>query len=143
MVNLQSWRVKSRDSRGLHARISLQLFMVNFWTSAALYIDSLWAHLYVDAMSKEVWAKLSKPERKIIWKHHHAEESGRITMTNDEAINYLRKEISDDEMGTHLAIMDQEMANLNINVVWAFSLKKYQVPNFEAMPCAIDVDLRQ
>ena len=58
-----------------------------------------------------------KSERKTIWKHHHAEESGRITMTNDEAIDYLRKEISDDEMGTHLAIMDQEMANLNINFV--------------------------
>ena len=66
-------------------------------------------------MSEEVWAKLKKSERKTIWKHHHAEESGRITMTNDEAIDYLRKEISDDEMGTHLAIMDQDMANLNIS----------------------------
>ena len=143
MVDLQSWRVKSRDSRGLHARISLQMFMVNFWTYAALYIDSLWAHLYVDAISWELWSKLKKKDKKVVWAHHHAEERDRVKMTNDEAIEYLRKEISEEEMEQHLAIMDQDMANLNISdsgftVVWAFRLKKYQVP-----VDAIDVDLRQ
>ena len=109
-------------------RISSQLFMVNFWTSAALYIDSLWAHLYVDAMSQELWGKLNKNHKKAVWAHHHAEERGRVTMTNDEAIEYLRKEISEEEMGQHLAIMDQDMAKMNITVVWAFSFKKYEVP---------------
>ena len=109
--------MKSRDSRGLHARISLQLFIVNFRTSAALYLDALWAHLYVEAMSKELWDKLKPAARKVVWAHDHPEEKGRIKMTNEEAIAYLRQEISDDEMVTHLAIMDQEMANLNIHAV--------------------------
>ena len=68
-------------------------------------------------MSFEVWGKLKKNERKAVWAHNHSEEGRRITMTNDEAIEYLRKEISEEEMGQHLAIMDQDMAKMNLNVV--------------------------
>ena len=40
-----------------------------------------------------------------------------MTMTNDEAIEYLRREISEEEMGQHLAIMDQDKAKMNLHVV--------------------------